>query len=115
MVAIYSYSVKWIEIQGSTYRPGNIVVIDSSLIPIFAKIVDIILIGYDRICFFLCKCHATLCFNSHFHAFETEELEEWIVIKQAVLFDHHALSAYSLQTYPNVTFITLKYYIPENI
>ena len=91
------------------------VIIDSLLIPIFGRIVNVLLIGSDRVCFFLCKCYSTLCLSSHFHAYEVEELDEWMVVKQDELFDHHTLSAYSLQTFPNVIFITLKYYIPESI
>jgi len=49
---IYFNSVKWIEIQGTTYRPDNIVVIDSELVPIFCKIVNILLIGCDGMCVF---------------------------------------------------------------
>ena len=48
----YYYSVKWIEIQESTYRPGNVVVTGSSLVPSFAKIVNILLIDRDRTCIF---------------------------------------------------------------
>ena len=91
------------------------VVTDSSLVPSFAKIANILLIGSDRTCFFLCKCYSTLCLNSHFHAYEVEESEDWRVIKQTELFDYHPLPLYNLHTYPGVSFVTLKYYIYENI
>ena len=43
-------SVKWIEIQETTYRTGNMVITDqdNSLVPVFSKIINILLIGSER-------------------------------------------------------------------
>lgn len=107
--------MKSVTVSGTTYRPGGVLVKDSALTPDFVEIVDILLIGADSLCVFMCKRFITDCYNHHFHAFEVAQSEEVVVVEQSSLFDFHVLSQYKLRTHPDVVFISMKYHIVENV
>ena len=115
MYILSVHSVKWVELAGTTYRPGGVVVISSTLMPSFALIMDVLLLGTDSVCMFICRKYTTQCFNSHLHAYEVVESEEQIVVEQNNLQDYHVLSQFKLDTHDDVLFISMKYHIIENI
>ena len=88
---------------------------NSTLVPEFATIKDILLLGADHTCVFVCKRFVTQSFNAHFHAYEIIPSLEVIVLKQSGLFDYHVLSQFKVHSLTNVTFVPLKYHIIENI
>lgn len=105
--------MKWIQIAGTTYRPNGVLVIKSELMPAFGVIIQIVKV--ENTCIFVCKEFTTLCFSNHFHAFEIKESSKTIAIKYDDLPDYHVLSTYKLHTHTNVSFVSMKYHIIENI
>ena len=63
------YRVTWIQIQGTKYVEGYVVVLDSTkILPIFGMIINILLINSDEP-YFVCEVLETEEFSSHFHSF----------------------------------------------
>lgn len=108
---IFVFSVKWAEINGTTYKFGAIVVINSDLMPEFGKIVDILIIHQDSSCLFVCETFFTDCFNAHYHGYEVIPSKEITIIKQSNLIDHHVLHDYKINF--SHSLIPLKYHILE--
>uniref|UniRef100_A0A1X7UBD0 C2H2-type domain-containing protein n=1 Tax=Amphimedon queenslandica TaxID=400682 RepID=A0A1X7UBD0_AMPQE len=61
--------VSWIEIDGSNYKQGAVVILESDLLPLFAIIEDIVLYNSTTVVFVVQKL-VTDCFNSHFYSYE---------------------------------------------
>ena len=59
----------WVNICGTVYKPGNIVVVSSDLLPIFGNILDIIVYDITQ-CYFVCELLITNGFSHHYHAYE---------------------------------------------
>ena len=87
---------------------------ESSLVPQFGKIVDIIVYDID-VCAFLLQEYVTECFSSHFHSYEVSiaRPHTYCVCKQSDFVDYHPLCMYQLSS--NTTVIPLKYHIMEKI
>ena len=88
--------------------------ISSSLLPVFGKIIDIVIVSVTD-CYFVCELLITDSFNSHYHAYEVRQQRQpthLVICKQCDLIDHHILGMYHVSTF---TFVSLKYYLPENI
>ena len=98
---------------GTHYKVGAFVVVDSSLLPEFACIVDIVVTeGFD--CVFVCEKYTSLCFNAHFHSYEVIKCSPSLIcaVMQGDLIDFHTYSTHSIS---NVSFIRLKYHVTEKI
>ena len=104
----------WVKIGGTVYKPDNTVAISSDLLPVFGKIIDVLIVSVTD-CYFVCELLVTASFNSHYHAYETRQQRQptqLVICKQQDLIDHHILGTYHVS---NFTFVSLKYYLPENI
>ena len=108
-------SVTWIEITGTRYSHGNVVVIDTDLVPEFGIIEDIIVDALMCYYFVLEKLH-TVCFSNHYHSFEVIKHvpKEFFICKPSDLFDHAVLGLYHIPQCHSL-FVCLKYYLVENI
>ena len=110
------FSVTWAEINGTLYKPGAFVVVQSDLMPQFGKIEDIVIIDTDN-SFFVVSIYKTNVFNSHYHAYEVFSCKPsvYLLIRPNDLIDHHVLHLYNVLSHPHVSFIPLKYHIIENL
>ena len=108
-------SVKSASVSGTVYRPGGVVITSSTLMPVFAVIVDILIVDENQSCVFICNQFTTQCFNHHFHSYELTPSAETIAIKQNDLFDFYVLTAYKVQAHSHNLFVPLKYHIMEEI
>ncbi len=99
MPKFYFNRVSWIELCGTRYTSGDVVVATSNLLPQFGIIQEIIV---DNLCylFFLELLH-TICFSTHFHSFEVinNSPPVFSVIKPSDLFDHCVLGLYHIQSH----------------
>ena len=112
-----SCSVKSASVSGTMYRPGGVVITSSSLMPVFAEIIDILIVHVDenQLCLFICSHFTTQCFNHHFHSYELTPSKDTILIKQNDLFDFYVLTPYKIHAHTNTVFVPLKYHIMEQI
>ena len=70
-ICLYLYNrSSWVKIGGTVYKPDNIVAISSDLLPVFGKIIDVLIVSVTD-CYFVCELLVTDSFNSHNHAYET--------------------------------------------
>ena len=116
MVRLLSQSCRcsWVKINGTVYKPDNIVAVYNNLMPVFGRIIDIIVVSITD-CYFVCEIFTTVTFNTHYHAYEVQEQRRptrLVVCKQSELIDYHVLGMYHLS---NTIFVPLKYYLPESI
>lgn len=107
--------MSWITITGTTYGYGDVVVIDTDLLPIFGVVEDIIM--DECHCYYLVmqELH-TISFVPHFHSYEVIEQSPKVyrIRKPCNLYDHAVLSRY--QVAPRKSFfIPLKYYLVEKL
>ena len=111
----FSFSATWVDIRGTYYKPGAVVIVHSNLMPQFGLIDEILVIDVE-IYFFVYRLFVTDCFNHYFHSYEVS----WTipplfnVYMQTDLADHHVLHQYKLSSSPSISFIPLKYHIIEN-
>ena len=64
-----SYRVAWIQLQGTKYIEGSVVVLDTSeILPIFGIIFNILLIKADQP-YLVCEVLHTEEFSAHLHSF----------------------------------------------
>ena len=61
------YRVSWLEVNGTIYKPGGVVVLSMEADPTFGLIEDIIVFSTD-VFYLVCEELTTDCFNSHFHS-----------------------------------------------
>ncbi len=94
----YFNRVSWIELCGTRYTSGDVVVATSDLLPQFGIIQEIIV---HNLCYFLLKLLHTICFSTHFHSFEVinNSPPVFSVIKPSDLFDHCVLGLYHIQSH----------------
>ena len=106
------YRLSWIEIDGTVYKPGSVVVLTSSLMPQFGIITDILMLNIDDY-YFSCELLCTVSFNEHFHAYEVtrSSLVNLVICKQSELIDYHVLGMYAVAAKHSVS---LKYHLMEN-
>ena len=103
ILLIVNYRMNWIEILGTRYRCGSIVMLSIDFFPVFGFVTDIILLDT-----FLCEVLTTICFNSHYHSYEIrhDSSPSIYFVKQFNLADHNVLSMYTKNT---CHFVPLKY------
>jgi len=108
--------VKWIEENGTTYKPNCIVfVCFQEDIPVFGIIKEILSI--DKIFYFVLRLLETVVFNPHFHAYEVITTMHYFACTQKELQDYHPLwiyESYSLEL-NGTYFIPLKYHVISDI
>ena len=109
---LYSCSMPWVEVEGTTYRREGVVVTESALLPEFAFIEDII-VTENMECYLICKQCETLQFHHHYHAYEITITPALIAVKPNELADYHLMSLQRL-SFSGSFFICLKYHIIEN-
>ncbi len=104
------YSVSWVEVGGTVYKPGAFVVLADNILPKFHFIIDIIVFNVQQF-MFLCKPYTTNCIIPHFNSYEIYETESCPVLFCSYnnLLDYHPLSSFLLPSYPNSKFIPIKY------
>ena len=101
------YRLAWLEINGTKYTLGNVVVLEvTDLFPTFAVLSDIV--SSEAQYYFVCRLMFTICFSHHFHAYEVCDTDDYIVCCQAELADHYVLSKY---TVCGKHFIPMKYHL----
>ena len=108
------YRSSWVTIKGTTYKPLNIVVVGSSLLPVFGRIISILIEQVTK-CYFVCEVLTTETFNPHFHAYEVQAQEKptpLVICTQNDFIDHHVLALYHVS---QLELVPLKYHVPENI
>ena len=109
-----SHRIPWVEISGTTYRRGSIVILSSHLVPEFGIIIDILVIETDTY-YFVCEVMETVQLVAHYHAYEvaTNNTNKSITIcKQSSLVDHTVLGLYTVNS---SKFVSLKYHIVEHL
>ena len=95
----------------TTYKPGYFVVLESSLLPLFGEIKDILVYNVDE-CVFVIQTYTTLCYLNHFHSYEvSKDPGSFQALQPSHLIDYHPLFLYTLPN--NKTVIPLKYYLAE--
>ena len=108
----YLCSVSWIEISGTRYKIGSIIIHKSELIPGFTKIVDIVMIN-PTLSYFVCSEYETLYFSHHYHAYAVHEYSSNVqVIQYSDFMDHNVFTTYNIN---DTLYIPMKYHIIENI
>ena len=85
-------SVSYVEITGTRYKQGNILVCSfDEEIPVFGKIVDIIVTKFSD-CLFISIPYIGINFHTHYNAFEVyADTTHYIVYRQKDLKDYHPL------------------------
>ena len=108
-------SLSWIELYGTWYTYGGVVVIDSDLLPKFGVIKDVIMDSSFHFYFIVEVLH-TICCMSHHHAHEVIEHSPptYQLIKPSDLVDHSVLGLYTIPN-SHSYFVSLKYYLKEQI
>lgn len=107
------YRVTWVQIQGTKYVEGCIVVLDSSdILPIFGMIINILLIESDEP-YFVCEVLDTEEFSSHFHSFIVQRTKPIPIVfcKPGDLSDYHTIGMYSLRLSHET--VTTHYIVPQ--
>lgn len=90
----------------------NVVVLDSSLLPEFGIIHDVLNDVHQP--FLVCEKLITDCFSSHYHAYEIIRPNPpvFCICKQSQLYDYSVLSLYHVQS---SLFVSVKYYLVEKL
>ena len=91
-------------------------IVSANLLPVFAEIIDIIVLDTDNI-YIVSQGLYTSAFILHYHSYEVSYiiLTEHIICKPSKLIDPCPLSVDKDIDSLNNNFVTLKYYIIENI
>ena len=87
-------------------------ILESSLLPVFGEIKDIVVYGVDE-CSFVLQMYTTQCFLHHYHSFEVSIDSAVRVCKPTDLADYHPLNIFTLSA--NIKVIPVKYHLIENI
>ena len=108
------YRLSWVEVNGTKYKLGSVVVLDNDELPKFGVVEDIIVFNTDKY-HFVCSLLVTECFSHHFHAFQTSKQhpKKYFICKQTSLYDHSVLAAYPISSQPNFLYVPLKYQLIE--
>ena len=112
-IRAYMYRVIWIQIQGTKYVEGCVVVLDSSeILPKFGIIISVLLIKPDEPCL-VCELLKTQEFSTHFHSYVVPRDKPIPIVfcKPDELSDHHSLGLYSLRF--NHDSVPTNYIVPQ--
>lgn len=85
------YEIRFVDVKGTTYKPGMVIVIDASEIPVFGKIEKVFLLNNQEI-FFVCKKFITLYFENHYYAFKFKTIngeEESVLVQHKEIHDFY--------------------------
>ena len=107
------YSVTWVEITGTHYSHGSVVVLGTDLLPKFGIIEDIFVDNFHSY-FFVLEELQTVCFSPQYHSYEViaHSPKMYHVCKPSDLFDHNVLGKYQVSSCHSF-FVPLKYYLTE--
>ena len=102
----------WSKTGSTLYKPGSAIILESSLIPVFGVIIDIVVCHVDS-CYFIVQEYITNCFVEHFHSFEVSAMTPALhrTFQMCNLADYHPLCIHT--TSNNTKLISLKYYVIE--
>ncbi len=109
-VFVLLFRVTWVEVDGTKYSKGSVLVLESDLVPLFGVIQEVHCVSNQY--YFVCKCFHTECFSAHFHAYRVTKIDgELRYCTISDLSDHYPLSVYTLNS--NQMYVCMKYYIIE--
>lgn len=102
------------QLHGTKYQEGAIVTLASNTLPLFGRILDILVVDVDTV-YFVCEMLETEEFCTHLHAFvvSTQKPIPLIVIKQSELVDFHVIGLYKLRLFDQER--TTMYVVPNFI
>lgn len=105
--------MSWIQVNGTDYKPGGIVVLKVELNPTFGIIYDILVFDVDQY-LLVCEELITVHFNSNLHAFHVSypDRQSFLICTPSDLADYNVLGLYKQS---GSYFVTLKYYLIEEI
>lgn len=111
---LLSHRLNWVEINGTKYNKGSLVILSYDTLPSFGEVVDIFFVSDQY--YLVCVCLYTHCFRAHFHAYEVSKLssQQHIICTVSELIDHNVYCTYTLATQQN-HFISMKYHIVEDM
>ena len=114
LFVLVAHRLSWVEIKGTTYKLGSVVVLSMNLVPTFGIIRDIFVFSTDMY-YLLCEVFFTECFSHHFHAYQVckQMPIDFLLCKQSELHDHTVLECYTVSSQPNSFYVPLKYQIIE--
>ena len=101
----------WVEINGTVYKKGAVIVVDMDLLPHFGIIHDIAVFNTDDF-FLVCQVLSTISFEHHLHSFLVSHEHNFCILKQSDIYDHTTLSVYERS---NSFYVPLKYQLVENV
>ena len=81
------FSVRWMKVNGITYKTGYIVVLSVILTPLLGWIQNIIVYDINNY-YFVCKLLDTVCFCKHFHSYEIRGISDIVIVKHEDLHYH---------------------------
>ena len=104
--------------DGVTYKPGEVAILELNVVPQFGLIVHII-IEDNHNYYLVCKVLTAECFNSHFHSYQVFKenclRHSYKIYKITNIADHNCPSCYTISSYPSYYFIPLKYYLVDTV
>lgn len=106
---VLTFRISWVEVNGTTYKKGAVIVLGMDLVPDFGMIDDIIVFNTDEI-FFVCTAVLTISFDHHFNSYLVSPSNDFCIVHQIHLHDHTPLSIYRLS---NSFYVPLKYQLPD--
>ena len=97
---------------GTQYKPGALVVLYNSLLPVFGEITDILVFNVDE-CYFIIQEYETEYFSKHYHSYEVKMKNPSLfhAYQPNKLADYHPLCSYTIMGSLKVP---LKYHIIES-
>lgn len=107
---IMYYRIQWAKLGNTKYQRGVFIILQSSILPSFGEILDVIVINIDT-CLFVIREYTTECFLHHYQAYEVSKNQAVSVYKFSDFVDYYPLTSYTLQNGKKV--IILKYHIVE--
>lgn len=112
IIIITFFRLSWIQVDGTIYKTGGAIILETGLVPTFGKIVDLVVLHESY--YLVCEVMFTDCFNHHFHSYEISTLQpiNYVLCKPSDLPDHNVLGIYNIS---NSHFISLKYHIIEKL
>lgn len=98
--------------NGTVHKTGGAVVLETSLVPTFGKVIDLIILHNNY--YLVCEVMFTHCFNHHLHSYEVSSCQaiNYVVCHPSNLPDHNVLGLYTLS---DSKFISMKYHIIEKL